>query len=147
MSLVLLLEAAAGQQEAQNTGIDWGLVAAIAALLVAIPAAIWAMIQVGTWARERWRAYRDRKSLRHLVGAELYTKEDIELATAYYVDPDCQSIDPSGQEDFRRTVPTRAPLFEAIDRLLREPSDYKFVILLADSGMGKTTFFLNWEYG
>ena len=78
------------------------------------------------------------------MGALRYTPEEISAATRYYVKPDCQNIDPAGAEDFRHQVTAREPLFGAIDRIATNPGKYKFVIFLADSGMGKTSFFLNY---
>src|SRR5208283_665385 len=92
----------------------------------------------------RWREWRDRRTLRKRVGAELYDLEQIRRSTQYYIRPDCQSVDPGGGEDFRLVVSVREPLFDAMDRLLQSPGQYKFVILLADSGMGKTSFLLNY---
>ncbi len=89
----------------------------------------------------RWR---NRRTLRHRLGAELYDVGEIKRATEYYIPPDCQSVDPSGSEDFRRVVSTREPLFETADRLFGNPSEHKFILVLADSGMGKTSFFLNY---
>ncbi len=118
-----------------------GALAAVAAAVIAAGAAI---VSVAKWGKLRWREYRDRKALRHLVGADRYDSEEIKRSTAYYIHPDCQSVDPSGAEDFRRVVSTREPLFNAVDRLVQNPGQQKFVILLADSGMGKTSFLLNY---
>ncbi|MDZ7289265.1 MAG: DUF1566 domain-containing protein [candidate division KSB1 bacterium] len=91
-----------------------------------------------------WRAWRDRRSLRKRLGAELYTPEDIIRATTYYIRPKCQSIDPAGSEEFRYVYTTKEDLFEAVDNFLASPWEYKHAILLADSGMGKTSFVLNY---
>lgn len=90
------------------------------------------------------RSYGDRRTLRHRLGAEQYDISDIQPAVEFYVEPDFQSVDPSGAEDFRRVISAREPLFQAIDRLLLNPRQHKFLILLADSGMGKTSFVLNY---
>ncbi len=91
-----------------------------------------------------WKTWRDRRRLRSRLGAELYTPEDILRATTYYIRPNCQQIDPAGGEESRLLAPVQEDLFEAVDRILASPSDYKYTILLADSGMGKTSFVLNY---
>jgi hypothetical protein len=91
-----------------------------------------------------WRTWRDRRSLRKRLGAELYTPEDIIRATTYYLRPKCQDVDPAGGEEFRKVYAMQEDLFEAVDRFLASPWEHKYTILLADSGMGKTSFVLNY---
>ena len=89
-----------------------------------------------------FRQWLDRRSLLDLPDA--YSADDARQYTRYYIEPDCQSVDPSGLEDFRSIVLTRTPLFASMDRLLRSPGTTRFLIILADSGMGKTAFLLNY---
>jgi hypothetical protein len=91
-----------------------------------------------------WRTWRDRRSLRKRLGAELYTPEDIIRATTYYIRPKCQDVDPAGGEEFRYVYAMKEDLFEAVDRFCASPWEHKYTILLADSGMGKTSFVLNY---
>jgi hypothetical protein len=91
-----------------------------------------------------WRTWRDRRSLRKRLGAELYTPEDILRATTYYIRPNCQNVDPAGSEEMRQAYAVIEDLFKAMDRLLDSPAEHKYAILLADSGMGKTSFVLNY---
>jgi len=123
---------------------QWELLKNIGAIIGVGLAIGGAATKIGGWARPRWREWRDRKTLHQRVGAELYDAEQIRRSTEFYVRPDCQSVDPAGTEDFRYNVAAREPLFDTMDRLLHNPSQYKFVILLADSGMGKTSFLLNY---
>ncbi len=90
------------------------------------------------------RTWLNRRHLKHRLGAELYTPEDILRATTYYIRPNCQQIDPAGGEESRLLAPVQEDLFQAVDRILASPNDYKYAILLADSGMGKTSFVLNY---
>jgi hypothetical protein len=106
------------------------------AAVAAVAAVLWKLVPIVL----RWR---DRRALLEL-SAEAYSAEDARRYTRYYIQPDCQSVDPSGLEDFRRIVPTRVPLFAAMDRILRSPGTERFLIVLADSGMGKTAFLLNY---
>jgi len=104
--------------------------------VVAVAAALWKLVPV---ILQWW----DRRTLFELSG-EAYSDDDVRRYTRYYIQPDCQSVDPSGLEDFRRIVPTRVPLFSAMDGILRSPGTERFLIILADSGMGKTAFLLNY---
>jgi len=91
-----------------------------------------------------WQNYRDRQSLRKRLGADLYTRENILNATQYYIKPYCQDVDPTQEEEIRAVHGVQADLFETIDKQLANPKKYKFMIVLADSGMGKTSFVLNY---
>lgn len=68
----------------------------------------------------------------------------IENAIRNYIEPDCQSLDPAGFEEPRGIVGTRQKLFATIDGALDHQTEYSYLILLADSGMGKTSFFMNY---
>lgn len=86
----------------------------------------------------------DRRTLRAQIGSSLYTQEEVLGATEFFVEPDCQSVDPSGGEDFRKVFSTRESAFSALDKLLCSDATEKHSIVLADSGMGKTTLLLNY---
>ncbi|MCI0697291.1 DUF1566 domain-containing protein [candidate division KSB1 bacterium] len=90
------------------------------------------------------KQWHDRRSLRKRLGATLYTPEDIERAMRYYLRPYCQSVDPAQSPEIRGVYASREDLFSAIDRLLDEDTEFKYLLLLADSGMGKTAFQLNY---
>lgn len=92
----------------------------------------------------RWREKRSKRQLQMKLNSEDYTLDDIERAVTFYVDPECQVVDPSGSEDFRRIYPVRQNLFDVIDELLSKQTVSKFSLLLADTGMGKTSFLLNY---
>ena len=57
--------------------------------------------------------------------------------------------DPAGHEDFRGIASLRTPAHKALANLLDPGSEQRFLILLADSGMGKTTLLMNFyaRYG
>jgi hypothetical protein len=92
------------------------------------------------WCRTKLK----NRSLEKRVGADLYSKGVIEQATKYYIEPFVQSIDPSGGEESRYVYGAKEKIFSAIDNLLYHPTEYRYLILLADSGMGKTSFLLNY---
>ncbi|MBM3736321.1 MAG: hypothetical protein FJW39_11095 [Acidobacteria bacterium] len=102
------------------------------------------MVAVAGLCRNVIRDWWARRTLSSRLGAEAYPAEVIKASTRYYIRPDCQGADPAGDEDFRNVVSPREPLFTTMDRLLEKPSEHKHVIVLADSGMGKTSFLLNY---
>jgi hypothetical protein len=92
-----------------------------------------------------WRTKRDRRLLENNLDGSLYTKAVIERSTQHYVDPLCQVLDPAGAEEPRNLAfnPTK-DLFQVIDAAFTQSTEYRYLILLADSGMGKTSFLLNY---
>jgi hypothetical protein len=84
-----------------------------------------------------------RRSLQKRIGAQSYTVEAIERSFRYFVTPLCQDIDPAGGEEPRMVYGVKQKLYDALDEALANPSN-KYLILLADSGMGKTTALLNY---
>lgn len=68
--------------------------------------------------------------------------QDFVSALKDYLVPYCSNVDPSDREDLRNTVAVREPVFDALEReLIAE--DKRHILVLADSGMGKTTLLLN----
>jgi hypothetical protein len=116
--------------------VNWELTYYISASLAGVAVIVAALRPV---IRQWW----DRRTLLEL-SADAYSANDTRSYTRNYIQPDCQSVDPSGLEDFRRVVPTRVPLFSAMDRILHSPGTERFLIVLADSGTGKTAFLLNY---
>ncbi|MBN2091262.1 DUF1566 domain-containing protein, partial [candidate division KSB1 bacterium] len=121
-----------------NTFADW------ARLIGALIAIIIGMINILTRFLPWLRTKLDRRSMNKRLGADFYTKDDIMRAIRYYVEPFCQSLDPAGGEEPKLIIAPKAKLFSQIDELLYNPSQYRYIILLADSGMGKTAFMLNY---
>lgn len=77
------------------------------------------------------------------VDQDLYTPEDTKAkATSQkiYVLPDCQDNDPSHGSP----ALNRRPLFQEITKLLGPPPQARLILVLADSGMGKSSFLLNY---
>lgn len=87
---------------------------------------------------------RSEKILEQSFGADSFDSQQIKTAIEFYVDPDCSVFDSSGEDDIRHIVPNRTPLFATIDDFLYEKNEAKHILLLADSGMGKTSFLLNY---
>jgi len=84
---------------------------------------------------------RTQKLLEKSFGSELYT---IANSTRYYIPPNCSSVDPAQEAEIRQVKVTKQKLFEMIDEHLAEDSANRHLLLLADSGMGKSSFVLNY---
>ncbi len=95
---------------------------------------------------ELWILCKQRKQLRDLH--PFYTEQEILYATQYYIETKCQSIAPSKDEEPGRTH-AFAPREDIIPFFLNKAlkpantDECRFYIVLADSGMGKTTFLIN----
>jgi hypothetical protein len=82
-----------------------------------------------------------KKKLQQSSGA--FTGEDIASSLRGYVEPDCAQTDPSNQTDLRLVADVREPVMQVMKRFVNAGGDRRYILLLADSGMGKTTFCLN----
>jgi hypothetical protein len=90
------------------------------------------------------KAKLDRRSLQIRIGSESYTKESLENSLKNFIPPLCQDVDPAGGDEPRHLYGVKQLLFSALDEALSHPEIDKYFILLADSGMGKTTALLNY---
>jgi hypothetical protein len=112
---------------------------------------LWILAGIGTLIAVAWRHlaatakwYWNARQLRSRVGSDFYSRSDIQSAMRYFIEPSCQSLDPSGGEDFRRVYSAREPAFKVLDSLFGSDSSEKYSMILGDSGMGKTTLLLNY---
>ncbi|VXB00572.1 putative NACHT domain protein [Luteimonas sp. 9C] len=76
-------------------------------------------------------------------GVASFTSEDIAHSRRNYIAPSCMQTDPANEDD-SRTVVALGPLFKTIDDHFEAGGPKRHVILLADSGMGKTSFCINY---
>jgi hypothetical protein len=109
-----------------------------AALVVAI---------VQSWGQlyPLWRERKERRLLIDRLGRGPYDKATIERSTRYYMRPQCTNVDPSTEPEPRDSLTApREDLFKKIDDFLQYSRNYRHLIILADSGMGKTSFVLNY---
>lgn len=84
-----------------------------------------------------------RKSLEQRNENSAFTKEEIRDSLKYYVEPDCAQVDPSNELDLRLVADVREPVMKSVTRFIDRGGNYKHMLILADTGMGKTTFCLN----
>ncbi|MEM7533749.1 MAG: pentapeptide repeat-containing protein [Chloroflexota bacterium] len=116
------------------------LIATVASAIATVAAAIIAWIAL--------RPQRENKQKQRLLakefGSELFPAYVIERSTRFYVEPDCANVDPSREAEIRHTKATKQPLFGVLDDFFEGESIYRHMIILADSGMGKTSALLNY---
>lgn len=115
------------------------LIAGISAL-AAIASTIIALLAL--WPD--WRQRRINRMLAQSFGADFYSPEVLERSTRYYVPPNCTSVDPSVESEMKNLVVTEEKLFDVLDRFLGKESKHRHLLLLADSGMGKSSCLLNY---
>jgi hypothetical protein len=96
-----------------------------------------------TNAYSKWRKYRQQKLAVDQLSGD-FLSGDIKSALRYYVEHEVSAIDPAGREVDRASLGPQEPLFRLLDRTLYKSDDKQHLLLLADSGMGKTTALLNY---
>lgn len=72
-----------------------------------------------------------------------FQNEEMVDAQKDYIVPYCSNIDPSNQDDLRITVGVKELIFSALWNEIESTAGQRHILVLADSGMGKTTFLLN----
>src|SRR5450755_1082099 len=102
----------------------------------------------GPWTNSFFRWLRDRRAaavsaaIRATTNVASFTDADIAQAQLHYIEPDASNVDPANEDDLRDFAFVREPAFTAIERAFNSP-DRVHLLILADSGMGKTTLLLN----
>ncbi len=94
--------------------------------------------------------YRNCKTSRELVEYQ-FNPENVQSKTQYYIETRAQNITPSIEDEpgTSGAFIVRKPLIPFfIEEAFRKKEENRFYLVLADSGMGKTTFMINlyWRY-
>jgi hypothetical protein len=72
-----------------------------------------------------------------------YTRDTIVSSAHHYIRPKCSNIDPTNEREIRHAlVATREDLFDIVDNFLNSDDCARHLLILADSGTGKTSFML-----
>lgn len=74
-----------------------------------------------------------------------FSRDEIKDSVAGYVTPDCSQSDPSNSDDARYIPAVREQVFDVVDRFVAD-NETRHLFILAETGMGKTTFCLNYLY-
>ena len=91
------------------------------------------------WCRA---VYASRSLNRHL--GNLLEREELRDALRFYIQPKCQDVDPSGADEPGLALGTRQKLFPLLDHALEHATESRYIWILADSGMGKTSALINY---
>jgi hypothetical protein len=91
----------------------------------------------------RLKAIYDSYSLRRQLG-NAYTNQEIKESLWYYIEPFVQTDDPSKGNEPSATVNIKNKLFTVLDEIFSEESAYRYAVLLADAGMGKTSALMSY---
>jgi len=94
-----------------------------------------------------WYFYQQQLAQRLLkkhIGSSLYPVSVLVQSTRYYIEPDCSIIDPARENEIRNVRAPKEGIFDALDNFIAQDSVYRHIIVLADSGMGKTSVFINY---
>jgi formylglycine-generating enzyme required for sulfatase activity len=90
-------------------------------------------------------AKRNRTRLLKGIGVQGFDADIIERATRYFIRTSCTNVDPGKEAEIRHALTaTREDLFQVTDRFIEEDTPIHHMLVLADSGTGKTTFALNY---
>ncbi len=104
------------------------------------------LIGYGTNFIRIFSLYRERKNLKILkkqIPEDIQKGFNFDRSTRYYIKPDCQTLDPANAIEPQRSRKTKK-LFALMDKTLKNPSKDPYIMLLSDTGMGKSSFFLNY---
>jgi hypothetical protein len=119
--------------------IDWISTIESIGALVGIVAVVFS--QLIPWVR----AYVRRIAVEGGLSAELYPPDAVDVYTRYYIEPAVQTLDPEAAADEPGfMVASREAAFSALDRVLASPTQFRYVVILAGSGMGKSSLLVNY---
>ncbi|KPA18004.1 Sulphatase-modifying factor domain protein [Candidatus Magnetomorum sp. HK-1] len=78
----------------------------------------------------------------------LFDSQNIQSSTRCYIEPNCSNVDPAREAEPRDLIIIKNNIFDAVEEYLSKENPgknaYHHILILADSGMGKTSFVLNY---
>lgn len=121
---------------------DW--LADIVSAVLAIGALVLLLVYAGHWLISKLLFWNNRRRLSRDLHP-FYTKAEIDKATRYYIPTKYQDTAPSQADEPSRSF-IDSPKAKLIPMMLKtafQQDDSRYYLILADSGMGKTTFMMN----
>jgi len=102
-------------------------------------------ILVWTRLRPIIKEKKDRRALIDAFGKGPFDEKTIEKSTHYFIRSKCSNIDPAQEVEIRHALAAaQDDLFMMVDKFIFQENPVHHLLVLADSGMGKTTFVLNY---
>lgn len=93
-----------------------------------------------------WFAQHQKESRLARCLHPFYTASEIKSHTKHFIPTQCQSKSPTESLEIARDTEPREPLIPYFIRIFEKDKDDYVFMVLADSGMGKTTFMVNLYY-
>jgi hypothetical protein len=109
------------------------------AVLISFLLVIW---KIKSYTNNRGDIKRSRNLQRRLL-CESFSDRDFEAAIQNYIPPYGTNIDPSDADDLISPLGVKQPIMDVINGEINNVRGKRHILVLADSGMGKTTFLLN----
>jgi predicted NACHT family NTPase len=125
-----------------------GVILTILTIFVAIISVI-VQVVTGMFPLSYLEDRRKQKLLKEKFSRGPYDKGTIERSTKNYIWPKCSNLDPAQEQEIRHAlIATRESLLEKVNQFLDSDvnSSRRHLLILADSGMGKTSFVLNYFF-
>lgn len=117
----------------------------VATGIAALVSVVIALAKLADWGKERLKGHRDKKHAeqeRRKLACQSFTRQMLADARKCFIEPRCSNLDPTKEVDMRASVGVQEPVLEALDREL-VGGHMRHILILADSGMGKTTLLAN----
>jgi hypothetical protein len=128
----------------QSLPSPWPTVITVAIAVLSAIGLIWRIFYYVSKAKSSRRAKRLNTKLMAATQVASFTDEQIAGAIKNYVEPDCAQTDPSNESNILQVASVRENVFASVDRYIENGGENRHLLVLADSGMGKTTFCLNY---
>jgi hypothetical protein len=123
---------------------EWARIAAAVGAFVGLVAGLLKLVSTMLELGRLRDAEKVRKKLSETASTSSFSKEEIRDSLKNYIVPDCAQSDPSNHSDLRFVADVRENVMDSVDRFIGHGEEYRHLLMLADSGMGKTTFCLNY---
>lgn len=121
----------------------WTVVIKFAVALVTLAAALTGLIA----AIKKYQTAKKQKLIADDEHANIFVSQfnlsEVSSAVSGYVEPHCSPSDPTNRDEEQHLADMREPIFAYLDRTI-EKQQSSHHIILADTGMGKTSFCLNY---